>query len=183
MSCSNCLSLFFSLLVSHKFGFGLMDCAAMVDLAKSWRSAPRQLIYHTHVQQPTAWVGIFFSKVGYQTEGKLSIFTRFFFLHFADEIIWIGRCHINKQKHLFNIEWCLQIWKKPWSYCSWSVLYYFNLLSSISTLDRSTPYNVSVYIPECRTGDMGCIRYVEHVQLNLTVSSTKRGAISVSSFS
>ena len=40
--------------VSHRFGFGLMDCGAMVDLAENWQTAPPQLKYHTHTQRPEA---------------------------------------------------------------------------------------------------------------------------------
>ena len=40
--------------VSHRFGFGLMDCEAMVNLAENWQTAPPQLKYHTHTQRPEA---------------------------------------------------------------------------------------------------------------------------------
>lgn len=41
---------------SHKFGYGLMDCAKMVDIAESWKTAPPQLIKHMPKVSPDRWV-------------------------------------------------------------------------------------------------------------------------------
>lgn len=43
-------------LVSHKFGYGLMDLGKMVVLAQSWRKAPIQLIKRLPKVNPDAYV-------------------------------------------------------------------------------------------------------------------------------
>ena len=39
--------------VSHKFGYGLMDAGAMVDLAKRWTTVPTQHICITPLDSRT----------------------------------------------------------------------------------------------------------------------------------
>lgn len=41
------MTLFFFSVVSHKFGFGLMDGGAMVELAEQWTTVPTQHLCQT----------------------------------------------------------------------------------------------------------------------------------------
>ena len=39
---------------SHKFGYGLMDCTKMTEIAKDWRRVPVQLIKNMPIRKPEA---------------------------------------------------------------------------------------------------------------------------------
>jgi len=42
-------------------------------------------------------------------------------------------------------------------------------------------YNGEITVPACAQGDKSCIRFLEHVQLKLTMSSSRRGDLMVGS--
>ncbi|XP_067939674.1 furin-like [Watersipora subatra] len=84
---------------SHKFGYGLMDCAKMADTAKDWVTAPPQLIKHLPKEYPDK--------------------------------------------------------------------------------DLRSKYTQEIKVDKCSWGDNGCIRYLEHVQIVLNISSVRRGRLSV----
>ena len=48
----------YNILDSHKFGYGLMDCAKMTEVAKDWRTAPPQLIKHLPKMSPDRLVTV-----------------------------------------------------------------------------------------------------------------------------
>ena len=48
------------------------------------------------------------------------------------------------------------------------------------TIAKGKKYSAEIHVPKCKDAtDWGCIRHLEHVQLALTISSHKRGALQV----
>lgn len=48
---------------SHMYGFGLMDCGYMVELAQEWKTVPDQQICHTDIQTVNRLVKLILSLI------------------------------------------------------------------------------------------------------------------------
>lgn len=59
--------------------------------------------------------------------------------------------------------------------------HYMILLAICRTIEKNGKYRGEIKVDRCKDErDWGCIRHLEHVQLALTISSHKRGSLSVS---
>lgn len=125
----------------------------MVDMALSWSLVPPQISYHSRLEQPYRYT-----------------INQYIFFHFKPiTILKVLLQDSNKYLHHNKLA----------VHCIGETI--FNILCRL--IEADMPITTNILIPPCETGWMGCIRYLEHVQLNLTVSASKRGAISVCLFS